>query len=542
LNVLKFFDIDRGMSFKVGDLRHVVDVMLTAMDIVNGFSELPTERIQQNTRDLRQCGLGFTNLGAALMACGLPYDSVEARDVAASLTALLTGRAYHHSSVLAQKIAPFKHFDSNRDTMLNIINMHIEHLSYDESKPIWSAACADWYDACDQGHQYGYRNSQTTAMMPTGTVSFLLGCDTTGIEPAFSLVTVKKLAAAGEMTIVNQSAQMGARALGGYCDDNIKSMSEGDFSCISAEDLPTFATAIGDNSIEPMGHLRMVAAIQPFVSQAISKTTNLPNTATVDDIFDVYMEAWKQGVKVLSIYRDGSKATQVLSAKKDDKTLLIDVADEKPVLDPQPARRRLLRTRDARRHKIHVRSTVGEHEGYVSVSFHEDGSIGEVFLEGFGRMGGFTQNILSAWATDISIALQYGVPLDVLMRKHIGHCDETGGVVVPEPGQALVITSCGSIVDYIARWIVSECGDVDLQEEFGVMTDAVKARKIDQFVVEQAVTTQSSPVTIVTSNGNGHARSVELSPNPCPSCTAPLKRTGSCWTCSAACGYHSGCG
>jgi ribonucleotide reductase alpha subunit len=546
LNLLKFLDED---FFKISDFRHVVDVMMTAMDIVDGFSELPTDRIQHNTRDLRQCGLGFTNLGAAVMAQALPYDSDEGRNFAAACTALLTGRAYHHSSRMAEQLGTFKHFDDNRDVMLDVIDLHLSHLPEDvtDLSIIWREAIEDWHSTAARGQIYGFRNSQATAMMPTGTVSFLLGADTTGIEPAFSLVTHKSLAAGGTMVMINQSAQRCAAALGGYSEGNIKSMAEGDFSCISPEDLPSFATAVGENSIEPMGHLRMVAAIQPFVSQAISKTTNLPNDATVDDIFDLYMEAWRRSVKVISVYRDGSKATQILSSKPK--------VEKEEQLDPVPVRRRLPRTRSSITHKIHLRGQLGDHEGYVTLGKYPDGAVGEMFLEGFGRLGGFTQNALSAWATSVSVGLQYGVPLEVLVRKFVGHSDETGGIVVPEKdGPPLVIRSCDSIIDYIARWIISQFGSVDICEELGVMTDAVKARKMDvewmktapgEYAAEVEFSDvgrfEITPSMLNMLNSNGHAKSVEMSANSCRECKIPMQRTGACWTCSQ-CGANTGCG
>ncbi len=551
------------------------------MDIVNGFSELPTDRIQQNTRDLRQCGLGFTNLGAAIMSQGLPYDSHEGRDFAASVTALLTGRAYRHSAKMAQKLGPFKHFQDNREKMLAVMARHLRHISTEGhmESDVWDYAWGEWQEAHAMGVKYGYRNSQATAMMPTGTVSFLLGADTTGVEPAFSLVTYKQLAAGGKMVMINQSAHLGARALGGYSEENILSMAAGDFSMVAEEDLPTFATAVGANSIRPMAHLEMVAAMQPFVSQAISKTVNLPHEATVEDIYEVYLRAHEMGVKALSVYRDGSKATQVLTANvkeemieklvDDSGTLHIDVSTpmswDSVVSDPvgdlkavfgedlggkiaepliTPRRRRLPRTRQSITHKIHVRSSLGEHEGYVTTGRYDDGTIGEFFVEGFGRSGGFTQNALAAWATSFSIAVQYGTPWEKLVRKHIGQSDETGGIVVPEKdGEPVPFRTCDSIVDYIAKWLVLTYGSVDLQEELGVMSEAVKARKataLDSTVNEEVVEVVADLEVVVSMNG--HARSVEIGALTCLECHNPMQRTGTCWTCSKCGSSSGGCG
>ncbi len=605
LNILKF--VKTGEDFEEPDdlssvldadgFCHTVDVMMTAMDIVNGFSELPTERITERTRAMRQCGLGLTNLGAAIMAQGMPYDSDDARDFGSSVTALLTGRAYAHSAVMAKKLGAFGLFYDNRDVMLDVVGRQAVAVEVKRNQngihSAWEAAHRQWFSAQAMALETGFRNSQVTAMMPTGTVSFLLGADTTGIEPAFSLVTHKQLAAAGKMRMVNQSARLGAQALGGYSDDNLLAMADGDFSCISEEDLPTFATAVGENSIAPMGHLRMVEELQRFTTQAISKTLNVPNSTTADEIMDLYVEAWKRGCKTISVYRDGSKATQVLSAapKKDivedeeaydslsvehtegDKYVaesLAAITGQMSQAQPMPVRRRLPRTRPRTvRHKISVQSSVGLHEGYISASFYADDTLGEVFLEGFGKMGGFTQNALSAWMTDLSIALQYGVPFDVLVRKHVGHSDETGGVVSPDPsGEPMVIRSCESIIDYVARWLVAEAGDIELQEELGVMTDAVKARKIASYTpgskIEFAsggfVGPRSGPheprvhldeVELMTPEtwkaaglaiSNGHARETTISAQSCPACSMPMRRTGTCLTCTS-CGTSSGgCG
>jgi ribonucleoside-diphosphate reductase alpha chain len=568
LNVLKFLDFKDApvdVSFDIDGFCHVVDVMATAMDIVCGFSELPTPEIEQNTRDLRQLGMGFTNLGAAIMAQGYPYDSDEGRAFAAAITALLTGRVYNHSAVMAHAMKPFKHFATNRDRMLDVIDMHMSYLPEPATKHqseliacVWEAACDNWAGAAEGGHEAGYRNSLATSMMPTGTVSFLLGADTTGVEPAISLVTRKKLAAAGEMTLVNRSAHLAAVMLGGYSDENLKQMAEGDFSCVAEEDKATFATAIGENFVEPMGHVRMVAAIQPFVSQAISKTTNLPYETTVEEILELYVEAWRMGVKVLSVYRDGSKATQVLTAATEKARELVPGDGKDPAetyqepVDDQIARQidprmRMPRTRQSITHKIHIRSTVGDQEGYITAGIYPDGRLGEIFLEGFGKHGGFTQNSLAAWATDFSIGLQYGVPMEVLCRKHAYMSDETGGMVVPSEDEQVMLRTCTSIVDYIARWIAGTFGDVDLQEELGVMTAAVKQRKEAQIGMTVTVTDTASKdlerasesVTRAVAQTNGHARSLEPGP-PCNRCGGRMFRAGACWQCS--CGNNTGCG
>lgn len=571
LNVLNFLTnvpdplSTYAMSFKVDDFRCTIDVMTIAMDIVCGFSELPTAKIQQNTRDLRQLGMGLTNLGAAIMAQGYAYDSPEGRGFAKAVTALLTGRTYCMSTELARRLGPFKHFADNREAMLGVIDKHMEWLPVGEihadelAATIWMSALKDWEDARRGGHSQGFRNALATSMMPTGTVSFLLGCDTTGIEPAFSLVTYKKLAAAGTMKMVNRSAHLGAQALGGYSDENLKAMADGDFSMVAPEDKATFATAVGENFVEPMGHVRMVAALQPFVSQAISKTTNLPEDVTIEEIKEIYVTAWSQGVKVLSVYRDNSKATQVLSTKSDGlKKVSAPEPDGKEprgvdevIASQVEPRKRMPRTRKSITHKIHIQSAMGEQEGYLTVGMYDDGRPGEIFIEGFGKHGGFTQNALGAWATDFSIGVQYGVPWEVLCRKHAFTSDETGGMVVPpsDLSEGMVpLRSCYSIVDYIARWLIATFGDVDFQEEMGVMTEEVKRRKTVALSVEpeslpfQVTATEAETVTIVPvlASTNGHSRHLEPGP-PCGTCGARMMRAGACWQCTQ-CGAHTGCG
>lgn len=561
INVLKF--VDEEMKVDVAKLRHVVDVMTLAMDILVDFCELPTEALTRRTKEYRWLGLGFSNMGAAIMAQGLPYDSAMGRDFAASFMALETGRAYRMSAMVAERLAPFDGFAENRDVMLDVMDRHHSFLPSDDPTDLWQAAREDWLDVLVMGHKHGYRNAQATVIAPAGTTSFFLDCDTTGIEPAFSLVTHKQLAGGGSMKLVNRSVRRAAEALGGYSEDNLKSLATGDTSCISPEDLAVFA---GANDISAEGHVKMLAAVQPFLSGAASKTINLPETATVEEIKDCFALAWRLGVKCVAVYRNNSKVRQVLSSKpKADDSPNVgwttsgdssDLVEVTPV--HQPVRKRLPRTRQSITHKIHVRGQLGEHEGYVTVGMYPDGTLGEMFLEGFGRLGGFTQNVLSAWATSVSVSLQYGVPLEVQMRKHVGHCDETGGIVVPATGEPLVIRSCDSIIDYIAKWVIAQFGAVDLQEELGVMTDAVKARKMS--LVDSATgtlsgispsvplawnPTESNPVRDAVAmlglvSTNGHAKTVEMSAHECPDCHSPLKPAGSCWSCT--CGYTTGCG
>jgi ribonucleoside-diphosphate reductase alpha chain len=559
MNVLKFLRpcqagdrAEPGFSmFAIDDYRHTVQTMILAMDVGISFSSSPDEVITERTKKLRQLGLGYSNMGAAIMAQGWSYDSSEARDFATSVTALTTGVAYEMSAILAEAKEPFHYYDENSRWMHDVIERHVEALPSNVSEvdtPIWVCAVDAWRAAGERGVDHGFRNAQVTVIAPAGSISYLMDCDTTGIEPAFQLVSYKELAGGESMTIVNQSVRRALSVLGyDAIDETVEAIGRGDMSSISEEDRAVFA---GANDISVDGHLRMLAAVQPFVSGGISKTINMPEQATVADVRNAYVQAWRLGLKGISIYRDGSKARQVLAAvpkvevesavEEASQTLLEPFFSER--LDtrqeaPPSRRKRLPRRRRSVTHKIQVQGQLGEHEGYVTIGFYEDGRIGEMFLEGFGRMGGFTQNALAQWATDFSIALQYGVPLGVLLTKHVGQADETGGMVAPDPdGNPLVARSCDSIIDYVVKLVASESGDVDLQEELGVMTKAVKARKMGLDLGSGGDT--SAPHRMHSTNG--HARSVVMGPT-CTQCGKTMHRAGSCWQCP--CGNSSGgCG
>lgn len=582
LNVLKFVpqEPEHDGEFYIDDFRHAVDVMVVAMDTLVELSDFPDDperggkgKFRHYTTRLRQLGLGYANLGAALMAQGMPYDSDEGRDWAASITALMTGRAYRMSGQLAHRHGAFDCWEENREAMLGVVKRHKQALPmmYEGELPvdhpkaaesIWRAAREDWQVAENLGLNGGYRNAQATVLAPTGSISYLMGCDSTGCEPVFSKVTIKTLAGGGTVVLVADCVQAAAGVLGGYSEGNLKSMAEGDFSCISDEDQAIFH---GANEISVEGHIRMLGALQPFISGGISKTVNMAREATVDDVADAYLLAWKLGVKNVAIYRDGSKVRQVLTSapaatKEEAKaeklvpegvqerarremaditTAVASSLDDKIAAEVSP-RMRMPRTRQAIIHKIHVKSTMGEHEGYVMAGVYPDGRLGELFIEGFGKQGSFTQNALAAWATDFSIALQYGVPFEVLVGKHAWVSDETGGVVVPPTdGSVMVLTSCKSIVDYVARWLVAEFGDTELQSRMGVMTDAVKKLKTEAISMGVDWGGGAGSDLAASISTNGHARQIEMGP-PCMDCGKTMHRAGSCWAC--ACGNTTGCG
>lgn len=601
LNVLRYV-LDDG-SFAVDDFLYHVDLMVTAMDATCSFSELPTAAIEKNTRELRQLGLGFSNLGAAIMAQGLPYDSDEGRDFAASFCALLTGRAYVRSAHLAEHLGAFEHYMDNRDTMLGVIERHWNALPtsetiHREKLSIWWAARREWGDARDHGRE-GFRNSQVTLCQPGGTTSFMLGCDTTGVEPAFSLVTHKSLAGGGTMTMVNG---MVARSLFflGYDDTIVRRINQelqrgaGDVTqFLRPEHQDVFRTAVGDHSIDPMGHVKMVAAVQPFLSQGVSKTVNMPGDCTVEDVEEIYIEAWRMGLKGISIYRDGSKATQVLRSKpktdwKNGSTIKIisgsvmgssaphpplvhvdevelmpedihiqgQAADmgigyKVPEVSPEQLkkfglykefpvdnRERMPRERNARV----VKFSIDGHEGYLTAGTYEDGRLGEIFLNGIGKDGSTLRGILDAFATDFSIGVQYGVPLETLVRKH-------AHVTFPPSGPTgdPEVPMATSIVDYIARKLAAMFLDIDVCEELGVLTQAVKQRMTDRLNAESD--TQSHLQTYMSSDNRilQSVSSAVLSMNTrdtgqaCRQCGGMMQRTGTCYSCPQ-CFATTGCG
>jgi ribonucleoside-diphosphate reductase alpha chain len=522
-----------------------------------------------NARAFRQLGLGYANLGAYLMADGMPYDSDAGRGTAAAITALMTGRAYVESAKVAAAIGPYERYDENRDAHNNVMRMH-----RDAAYSIPDAACADkalldaaratWDEAVSLGELYGYRNAQATVLAPTGTISFLMDCDTTGIEPDFSLVKFKELVGGGTMTIANRTVPPALERLG-YSDEQIEVIERHiteTGSIIGApgladEHLPIFDVAVGERAISHMGHIKMMGAVQPFISGAISKTVNLPQTATVEDIAEAYIEAWKMGVKALAIYRDGSKTAQALrtDAQKEkeapaDVDALVKDAVDKAIAEIGPKRHRMPKERQSITHKF----SIGGHEGYITAGMYEDGTVGEIFITDVGKEGSTLRGMMNSFATAISIALQYGVPLETLVQKFAYMRFEPEGIT-----QNPEIPFAKSMPDYIMRWLASRFLDADTQEDLGILTPEVRARKM----AEEAATSISSD-TAAPANGGGNAgataeaqpaaaaltdsppvqpaRMLGLDLGPaCSQCGGMMQRTGSCYTCSS-CGNNTGCG
>jgi ribonucleoside-diphosphate reductase alpha chain len=559
INLMKFRRDDG--SFDTKKFEHTVDVVLLAQEIVVTPSSYPTEDIGNNARAFRQLGLGYANLGALLMSNGLAYDSDGGRSVAAAITALMTGRAYRKSAEVAAAMGPYDRYEENREPHNHVMRKHraasyaLDPALLDDE--LLTAAQRSWDDACALGEQHGYRNAQATVLAPTGTISFLMDCDTTGIEPDFSLVKFKELVGGGQMTIVNQTVPLALTTLGysGHEIAQIEAYVNEHGTIVGApgltdEHLEVFDVAVGQRAISHMGHIKMMGAVQPFISGAISKTVNMPNEVTVEDIADAYLQAWKLGVKALAIYRDGSKTAQALRTDAGDKKGKTEV-----VVEAAPARKRMPRERQSLTHKF----SIGGHEGYITAGMYEDGSVGEIFLTDIGKEGSTLRGMMNAFATSISIALQYGVPLETLVEKFsYMRFDPEGITTNPE------IPFAKSMPDYIMRWLASRFLDVDTQEELGIMTPEVRARKEAQEVLFRDDTAGPAPANGGGNGGNGGggataeatpaadaftdtppvipAKMVGLDLGPaCGQCGGMMQRTGSCYTCSS-CGNNTGCG
>jgi ribonucleoside-diphosphate reductase alpha chain len=563
LNLMKFRREDG--SFDVADFEHAVDVVFLAQEIVVGFSSYPTERIGENANAFRQLGLGYANLGALLMSDGLPYDSDAGRNVAAAITALMTGRAYRQSArIAAEATGPYDEYAKNREAHNGVMRMHRD-AAYDVDGTgvkgdLLEAAQRAWDEAVAEGEEHGYRNAQATVLAPTGTISFLMDCDTTGIEPDFSLVKFKELVGGGQMTIVNRSVPLALRTLG-YSDaevDQINAHIAEKNTIVSApglkdEHLPIFDVAVGERAISHTGHIDMMAATQPFISGAISKTVNLPQSATVEDIADAYTRGWKGGLKALAIYRDGSKTAQALRTDAQE-----EKEAEAEVVALPPERKRMPRERESITHKFWIAG----HEGYITAGKYEDGTVGEIFLTDIGKEGSTMRGLLNAFATAISIGLQYGVPLDVFVRKFSYMRFEPEGMT-----QNPEIPFAKSMPDYIMRWLASRfIDDLDELEDLGILTQEVRAKKdAETSQLGLGISTDTAGPANGGNGGNVQAKKsdgeavpaasaftetppvvpakmsgLELGP-ACEQCGGMMQRTGSCYTCSS-CGNNTGCG
>ncbi len=563
LNLLTF--IDEGGRFNVEDYKHAVRITITAQEMIVPNASYPTPKIEENSHKLRPLGLGYANLGALLMSEGLAYDSDEGRAYAAALTSLMTGEAYAQSArIAATNGGPFERFETNREPMLRVMNKH-KDASYAIDRnlgdpEITEAACHAWDEAVALGVKHGYRNAQSTVLAPTGTIAFMMDCDTTGVEPDIALVKYKKLVGGGLLKIVNNTVPRALRKLG-YSDAAIKKIT--DFiaehdtiegaSGLKAEHLPVFDCAFkankGERSIHYMGHLKMVAATQPFISGSISKTINLPELASVEDIEQAYVDGWKMGLKCISVYRDNCKRSQPLNtsldkAKDSDPEVVAPVS-----ATPTPARRKLPDERKSITHKFDIQG----HEGYITVSMFDDETPGEIFVK-MAKEGSTLSGMMDSFAIMVSLALQYGVPLPALVGKfsHV-RFEPSGYTSNPE------IPLAKSIVDYIFRWLASKFYSDEDKDAIGIIRREPKpvAEAPGAAPAKESKTSKPKPkpdqssgsdsapeeLRVVAGVGGVQAKvTVNLTDSmTCSDCGAIMVRAGACYKC-LNCGSTSGCG
>jgi ribonucleoside-diphosphate reductase alpha chain len=559
LNLMKFRKQGENglMEFDVDGFKHACRILITAQEILVDNASYPTERIAQNSTDYRPLGLGYANLGALLMSRGVAYDSDEGRALAGAITAVMTGEAYHQSSITARDHGwTFSGYAKNRDSFLDVMRLHraaVEQI--DERfvpKDLMAAARTCWDDAIAKGEKHGYRNAQATVLAPTGTIGFMMDCDTTGVEPDIAIVKYKSLVGGGVMKIVNNTVPEALARLGyspqqvrdiiDYIDKN--DTIEG-APALKDEHLTVFDCAFkpgnGERSIHYMGHIMMMAATQPFISGAISKTVNMPTEATAEEIMGVYVEGWKLGLKAIAIYRDGSKRTQPLNTKKADapKTEAAPVPETVTVRVPVPAEARPVRRKlpDERRSITHKFSIAG-HDGYITVGMYDDGTPGEIFLT-MSKEGSTISGLMDTIATMASLALQYGVPLETLVNK-FGHMRFEPSGMTPNPD----IRFAKSIPDYIFRWLGTKFlpkEDLPAEEKSldnGALAEmpvaATQAAQVDSS--QERPHAQSNPFTLKEKEVFQNSADAPA----CAECGSLMVRNGACYKC-LNCGSVFGC-
>ncbi|MET7964365.1 vitamin B12-dependent ribonucleotide reductase [Micromonospora zamorensis] len=584
LNLMKFLRADGG--FEVEKFVKSVEFVITAMDISICFADFPTEKIGETSRAYRQLGIGYANLGALLMATGLPYDSDQGRSVAASITSLMTGTAYRRSAELAGVVGPYDGYARNAEPHKRVMRKHAA--ANDEIKPTSPVATAivreatkQWTQGNKIGDKFGWRNAQASVLAPTGTIGFMMDCDTTGVEPDLALVKFKKLVGGGSMQIVNQTVPRALRSLG-YPEEQVEAIVEHiadhghvvDAPGLKPEHYPVFDCAMGERSIAPMGHVRMMAAIQPFVSGAISKTVNMPEAATVEDIEKIYFEGWKLGLKALAIYRDNCKVGQPLSVGKSNKAtepaaaetaVAAPVAVEK-VIEYRPVRKRLPKKRPSET----VSFSVGGAEGYLTASSYPDDGLGEVFLK-MSKQGSTLAGVMDAFSVAISIGLQYGVPLETFVSKFTNMRFEPAGMT-DDPD----VRMAASVMDYIFRRLALDFLPYERRAELGIFTASERAAQLRAEADAEAAGVTGAELTAMASSAPVEApakpeavaqpaqemadvAAAKPAPNVgsstelleavigkaadaplCFTCGTKMRPAGSCYVCEG-CGSTSGC-
>ncbi len=563
INLLHYLD-EEG-NFDVDGYKHTVEVMFTAQEILVGNADYPTEPIAETSRRFRQLGLGYANLGALLMALGLPYDSPAGRAWAAALTSLMTGHAYATSARTAARMGPFAGFDENREPMLRVLQQHRDAAAkIDEDivpAELLGAAQWSWDEACELGERYGVRNSQASVLAPTGTIGLMMDCDTTGIEPDLALTKAKKLVGGGTMFIVNQTIPRALRKLGyrGEQIDAIVSYIDEHKTIVDAPELdpshlPVFACSMGDNPIHYMGHVTMMAAVQPFISGAISKTVNLPEDVTVEDVEHVHLESWRLGLKAVALYRDNCKVAQPLSTqKKEGASDGIGSGTGSPLVErivetvivQEPVRQKLPRTRNAKTFSFRV----ADCHGYVTIGEYDDGRPGEMFLQ-VAKGGSTLAGIMDAFAITVSHGLQYGVPLEAFVDMFSNMRFEPAGMT-DDPD----IRIATSLVDYIFRKLAVEYLPYDKREAMGILTVSERMQPTLPGVEEQATETNPGKELPLADRAPSAALEMPAPAAPsrpthtprsrvgdvlCPNCGDIMQRAGSCHACPS-CGSTSGC-
>jgi ribonucleotide reductase alpha subunit len=580
LNLMTFLEPDG--SFDVEGFEAATEVVFTAQEILIGNADYPTEKIAETSRRFRQLGIGYANLGALLMAHGLPYDSDAGRAWAGAITALLTGHAYATSARTAARMGPFAGYTDNRDAMLGVLRMHRDEVAKidEELVPtaVLSAAQEAWDTAVEVGEQYGVRNSQASVLAPTGTIALLMDCDTTGIEPDLGLVKTKKLVGGGTMSIVNQTVPQALRGLG-YDDSQVGAIVvyiDEHKSIVGAphlrrEHLPVFACSMGDNTIHYRGHILMMGAVQPFLSGAVSKTVNLPEEATIEDVEQLYIEAWQLGIKAVAVYRDNCKVAQPLATTKKtaddpalsrpeahDAELAIKVAELEKALERQtvvvrqPIRERLPRRRRSSTFKFRV----ADCEGYVTAGEYDDGRPGEVFIQ-VSKQGSTLAGIMDAFAVAVSLGLQHGVPLATYVKKYTNMRFEPGGMT--DDSDLRIATS---LVDYIFRRLAVDYLSYDERVELGVLTTGERMQPTLPGVEEGATPSSSivedmaaddlvdlrtpgstgpaNPANPASPAGTAAPQLRQADAPYCYQCGVQMQRAGTCFACPS-CGTTSGC-
>ncbi|OLT48589.1 ribonucleoside-diphosphate reductase, adenosylcobalamin-dependent [Saccharomonospora sp. CUA-673] len=570
LNLLKFLSDDGSFDAKL--FAKAVEVVITAMDISICFADFPTETIGETTRKYRQLGIGYANLGALLMATGHAYDSDGGRALAASITSLMTAVSYRRSAELAGVVGPYEGYARNADGHKRVMRKHaaaneLVRTLHENDANVRALATDEWKRTIEIGERSGWRNAQASVLAPTGTIGFMMDCDTTGIEPDFSLVKFKKLVGGGSMQIVNNAIPRALRALG-YQEEQVEAIVDYiaqnghviDAPGLRTEHYEVFDCAVGERSIAPMGHVRMMAAVQPFISGAISKTVNMPESATIEDVEEIYFEGWKLGLKALAIYRDNCKVGQPLSSGKNEKA----EAEPEKVIEYRPVRKRLPKKRPSQT----VSFTVAGAEGYLTAGSYPDDGLGEMFVK-LGKQGSTLAGVMDAFSMSISVGLQYGIPLEFYVQKFQNLRFEPAGMT-DDPD----VRMATSVLDYLFRRLALDYLPYEKRAQLGIFTadersaqvesdyngggsdvatqgDGVDLDALRSTVDSGSATTADTPAPArqsETNDGTAHTTTelVELQLGKaadaplCMTCGTKMRPAGSCYACEG-CGATSGC-